>query len=411
MKQIEINKTVLPNGLKVITSFKEGELFSLGVGVKIGSLYEEENNSGISHMIEHMLFKGTSNRDRDKLSDDIEKLAGDFDIYTSYNETMLTIDTMKKYAKDSLEIVSDMFMNAIFPEKEFRLEKKVIIEEIKMTKDDPEDWSYLSLYKTIYPEKWHKYHIAGTVKSVKGLKVNMLKEFYKSYYVPNNTVISIVSSFTHEEVLKLVNSFFSSWQEKPLDELAEENTNFLAKKVVRHKKGIGQVHLLYAFDLQGLSKKEEIVLTLLNEKIGAGANSILFKELRDKRGFAYSLYSDIDFIKNLKMFYIYAGISEENLKDTIEVVDSIISKIRNKEIVINEEAINLLKEIFYINTAIRLEASSYIVDYMLDGEMSYENPDEYKKSLDIIKEISVEDVSLVIDKVFKEPIVHVLLPM
>ncbi|MDF2672634.1 MAG: putative peptidase family [Clostridiales bacterium] len=411
MKQIEINKTILPNGLKLVTSYKEGELFSLGIGVKIGSLYEEENKSGISHMIEHMLFKGTSNRDRDKLSDDIEKLAGDFDIYTSYNETVLTIDTMKKYAKSSLEIVSDMFMNAKFPEKEFRLEKKVIIEEIKMTKDDPEDWSYLSLYKTIYPEKWHKYHIAGTVKSVKGLKINMLKEFYKSYYVPNNTVISIVSSFTHEEVLKLVNRFFSSWQEKPVEELVEESINFLPNKVIRHKKGIGQVHLLYAFDIQCLSKKEEIILTLLNEKIGAGANSILFKELRDKRGYAYSLYSDIDFIKNLKMFYIYAGISEENLKDTIMVVDSIILKIMNKEIVINEESINLLKEIFYINTAIRLEGSSYIVDYMLDGEMSYGNPEEYKKSLEIIKEISVEDVSLVIDKVFKKPIVHVLLPM
>lgn len=410
MKQIETNKTILSNGLRVITSYREGDLFSMGIGIKIGSLYENENNNGISHMIEHMLFKGTFSRNLDKLSDDIEKLAGDFDIYTGYSQTVLTIDTMKKHAMKSLEVISDMLMNASFPESEFKLEKKVIIEEIKMTKDDPEDWSYLSLYRTAYPERWYKYHIAGTIKSVKGLNVNLLKEFHKKYYVPNNTVICIVSSYTHEEVLKMINEYFSTWQEGTLEELKEDIVEILPAKVIRHKKGIGQVHLLYGFDIQGLSEKDEIILTLLNEKIGAGANSILFKELRDKRGYAYSLYSDIDFIKNLKMFYIYAGISEENLKGSIEVIDSIIMKFKNRELMIDEEALNLLKEIFYTNIEIRLESSSHIVDYMLDGELSYGNPEEYKKSLDIMQQISVEDVLQIIDKVFKEPIIHVLMP-
>lgn len=410
MKQIEICKSILPNGLRVITSYREGELFSMGVGIKIGSFYENENNNGISHMIEHMFFKGTLNRNMDRLSDDIEKLAGDFDIYTSYNQTVLTIDTMKKHARDSLEIISDMLINASFPEHEFKLEKNVIIEEIKMTKDDPEDWSYLGLYKTTYPERLHKYHIAGTIKSVKRLKVKVLKEFYKNYYIPNNTVICIVSSFTHEEVLKMINTFFANWQKGSVRDLPAETVEFKPKRVVRHKKGIGQVHLLYGFDIQGLSKKDEIVLTLLNEKIGAGANSILFKELRDKRGYAYSLYSDMDFIKNLKMFYIYAGISQENLNATIEVIDSIIAKLKNKELLIDEASLNLLKEIYYTNTEIRLESSSDIVDYMLDGEMGYENPEEYKKNIEVMQKISMDDVSQVIDKVFKEPVIHILMP-
>lgn len=411
MKEIQINKTILPNGLKIITSYREGNLFSMGVGVKVGSLFENGNNNGISHMIEHMIFKGTTRRNRDILNDDIEKLAGDFDIYTSYNQTVLTIDTMKKHAKDSLDIVSDMLMNASFPEKEFRLEKKVIIEEIKMTKDDPEDWSYLGLYKTAYPERWHKYHIAGTIKSVKGLKVDMLKEFYKNYYVPNNTVICIVSSYTHEEVLEMIDEYFTPWQEKQVEKLIVESVDVKPGKVIRHKKGIGQVHLLYGFDIQNLSKKEEIILSLLNEKIGAGANSILFKELRDKRGYAYSLYSDIDFITNLKMFYIYAGISEENLRATLDVINTIILKLKNRELLIDETSINLLKEIFNTNTEIRLESSSSIVDYLMDGEMNYGNPEEYKLEIELMKEINFEDVLMVIDKVFKEPIIHVLLPI
>lgn len=410
MKQIEINKTILSNGLRVVSSYREGELFSLGVGIKIGSLYENENNNGISHMIEHMLFKGTSNRNLDRLSEDIEKLAGDFDIYTSYNQTVLTIDTMKKHASESLEIISDMLLNASFHEHEFRLEKKVIIEEIKMTKDDPEDWSYLSMYKTTYPERFHKYQIAGTIKSVKSLKVNMLKEFYRKYYVPNNTVISIVSSFTHEEVIQIINKYFSTWEEGRVEDITEEVVKLNPGRVVRHKKGIGQVHLLYGFDIQELSKKDEIILTLLNEKIGAGANSILFKELRDKRGYAYSLYSDMDFIKNLKMFYIYAGISEENLKATIGVIDSIICKLKKAELPIDEASLNLLKEIYYTNTEIRLESSSYVVDFMLDGEMNYGDPEEYKKNLELIQKVCINDVSKVIEKVFKDPVIHILMP-
>lgn len=410
MKQIEINKTILPNGLNVITSYREGNLFSMGVGIKAGSLYENVNNNGISHMIEHMIFKGTTNRNLDALSNDIERLAGDFDIYTSYNQTVLTIDTMKKHGRDSLNIVSDMLMNASFPLKEFRLEKKVIIEEIKMTKDDPEDWSYLGLFKTAFPERSHKYHIAGTIKSLKGINIDMLKEFYRDYYVPNNTVICIVSSFTNDEVLEMVNEFFSSWQEKQVEEIKEDLVDFKPCKVIRHKKGIGQAHLLYGFDIQDLSPREEVILSLINEKIGGGANSILFKELRDKRGLAYSLYSDIDFINNLKMFYIYAGISEENLVPVMEVIDSIINKLKKREIVINEASIDLLKEIFYTNTEIRLESSSSIVDYLIDGVINYHNPLEFKSVLDTIKEIGYEDVMKVIDKVFKEPIIHVLLP-
>lgn len=410
MKDIRINKSILKNGLTVITSYREGSLFSLGAGIKAGSLYENENNNGISHMIEHMLFKGTKNRSLDVLSHDIEKLAGDFDIYTSYNETVLTIDTMKKHGRESLNIVADMFINASFPDKEFRLEKRVIIEEIKMAKDDPEDWSYLSLYKTAYPEWWYKYHIAGTIKSVKSLKVNMLKEFYKSYYVPDNAVICIVSSYTHEEVLEMVSDFFSNWQKGHVKAQVERRAEFKPGRVVRHKKGIGQAHLLYCFDIQGLTRKEEIVLALLNEKIGSGANSILFKELRDKRGYAYSLYSDMDYITNLKMFYIYAGLSEENLKDSIEVIDSIISGLKNRELIIDEAAVTLLKEIFYTNTEIRLESSSAIVDYLLDGEMNYGNPETYKLEIDIIREICSKDVLQVIDKVFKEPLIHMLMP-
>jgi predicted Zn-dependent peptidase len=173
---------------------------------------------------------------------------------------------------------------------------------------------------------------------------------------------------------------------------------------------MGQVHVLYGFDIQHLNKKDEIVLSLINEKIGAGANSVLFKELRDKKGYAYSVYSDVDFIKGLKMFYIYTGISEENLNNTLSIIDEVIEKFNSRELKIDEEAIKLLKEIFYTNTVIRLESSSHLADYMLDGELNYGNPEEYKEVLKIMESVTVDDILRVIDSVLNNPIIHILIP-
>lgn len=410
MKKIEADKSMLDNGLKIITSYRDSDIFSMAVGVKVGSLYEDESNNGISHMIEHMLFKGTSSRNVEVLNDDIERLAGNFDVYTTYHQTVLSVDVMKDKAEDSFEIMSDMLMRAVFPEKEFRLEKKVIIEEIKMSKDDAEDASYLGLYKAAFPKEHYKYHIAGTIKSVKSIKIEMVKQFYEDYYRPNNTVICVVSSYTHEEIVEMVRKYFDRWERRECQNLVETKHEFVPQRVLRSKTGMAQTHLLYGFDIQELEKREQVALTLLNEKIGAGANSVLFRELRDRKGYAYNVYSDVDFIPNLKMFYIYAGISEENLKDTIEIIDGVIASCRENSLGLDENGLKLIKQRFLTDTTIALESSSHIVDYILDGELDYGNPLIYQEFLQIMDEIDVNDIRNVISKVFKEPITHILSP-
>lgn len=410
MRDISVNKTVLPNGLKIITSHRESDIFSLGVGIKVGSLYEDEKLNGVSHMIEHMLFKGTQKRDVDRINDDIERLAGDLDIYTTYHQTVLTIDIMKNKARAALELISDMLVNPIFPEDEFKLEKKVIMEEIKMEGDDSEDLSYLGLYKQAFPKDYYKYHIAGTLKSVKAIKVDVLKDFYKSYYRPNNVVICIVSSLQHSDIVELIKEYFGSWEPGEITEIDERKADILPSRVEKYKEGISQTHVLYGFDIQGLSKKEEAALTLLNEKIGAGANSVLFKELRDKRGLAYSVYSNIDFLINLKLFYIYAGVSDENLGDTVEIIESVIEDFKWGSIDIGDETIDIVRDIFKTHTAIAMESSSHMVDYLLDGELDSGNPLEFMEMLKLMDSINSKDIKDVIQKVLKNPVVHILRP-
>lgn len=410
MRWIDIKKRILSNGMRLITVKNESDLFSIGVGIRAGSLFEDECDSGISHMIEHMLFKGTSSRDVEKLNDDMERLAGDIDIYTTYHETVLTAGVMKDKARDCLDIISDILMRSIFPPKELNLEKKVIVEEIKMTKDDLEDFSYLGLYRAAFPDRWHKYMIAGSIKSVRSMKRQSLIDFYKSFYVPKNTVICIASSYDNSEILNMVENFFGEWQGGDQKEIPDECHPVVPQKVVRRKKGIEQAHILYGFDISGLSRREQIALAVLNKRIGSSPNSILFREMRDKKGYAYNVYSDMDLIKGIGLFYIYAAVSRENLKKSTALIDDIVSRFNKGLTAVDDESIKTIREMFQTDYAASMESPTHTVDYLLDGEIGYGSPLEYQNVLDIMESINADDVRNIANKLLKDPVIHILQP-
>ncbi|HBM75621.1 MAG TPA: hypothetical protein DD429_08720, partial [Clostridiaceae bacterium] len=410
MKEIDIDKTVLSNGLSIVTSTRESDIFSIGVGIRVGSLYEDARHNGVSHIVEHMLFKGTGSRDIDKINDDIESLAGDFDIYTTYNETVLSANIMKSRAEKCIEIISDMLMNSSFLPKEFSMEKKVVVEEIKLEKDDPEDSAYIGLYKRVLPNSWRKLYITGSIKSVKSLNVKYAKEYYDKFYVPGNTVICIVSSYTHKEIVDMITRYFGNWQGAGNQVLHEREKGIFSQKYVSHKKGIGQAHILYGFDISGLSRKEEVALLLLNKKIGSGSNSVLFRELRDKKGYAYNVYSDMDIIKGIRMFYIYAAVSKENIKNTLKAIDIVVDKFASGEIDFKSRSVQLMKDVFLTDTSASMESSAHTVDYLLEGELNYRNPSEYQKVLSIMEGINEDDIKDTAHDVLKNPFVYILSP-
>lgn len=410
MREIDLKRTILKNRLRVITVKRDSDIFSLAAGIKVGSLYENMDNNGISHMVEHMLFKGTASRSMDRISMDIEGLAGDLDIYTTYHQTMLNISVMKDMGHKCVELVADMFMNATFPRKEFSLEKKVIIEEIKMERDDHEEASYLGMYRAACPDVWYKYHIAGTIKSVRSIKNEDLIKYYRSYYVPENSALCIVSPFEHEEIVSMAEECFGLWNGECSGSFSEMQSQITPKRIVRHKRGIGQAHILYGFDARGINRREEIALVLLNRKIGAGPGSILFKELRDNKGYAYNVYSDMDLVKGLKMFYIYAAVSPENAGDTIKIIDEAVSRLREKRQEISDEWMGLVRNIFLTDTLTAMESSSHMADYLLDGELNHQNPEEYRRVLETMESIGAEDVMEVAEKILKDPMVYVLTP-
>lgn len=204
----DLNKYTLENGIRLITIKKDTQLASINLGVKIGSIYENIENRGIAHFVEHMLFKGTNNRNNEKLNEELEARAGEYNAYTDYTSTVYSITALREEFIKSLELISDMVKNSNFPEEEIEKERGVILAEIRTSRDDIEDYSYRKTMEYAFKESPIRINTIGTDESVKSFNRETLVNFYNSYYVPNNVYITVVSSMEHDEVLKLVQNIF-----------------------------------------------------------------------------------------------------------------------------------------------------------------------------------------------------------
>lgn len=402
--------TELANGIKLITIKKSTELASVHVGIKIGSLYEKRNEKGISHFIEHMLFKGTEKRNNAELNNELEDRGGDFNAYTDYGCTVFCMTVLKEELKPSVELLSDMVINSNFPEDEIQKERGVILAEIRSSKDDVEELSYRKVHEAAFRQSPLRYDTIGTEASVKKFDREQIYSFYRKYYVPNNCYITVVSPYGHETVAGFISEYFDGWSrgEFKLPKVKTENNR--PGKAITVKKDIEQGVILYAYTFYGLSKKEEMALRILNNKFGESSNSVLFRELREERGLAYDVYSELDASNYIKVLYIYTSVSEENIENTMNIIDKCLEDLISGKIIFDDRTIYLMKKILKTAVATTMEDSSELGNYVLhqyiDGEDIYEFLNDMKK----LDEIKTEDIMDVAQKILTMPTIHVLMP-
>ncbi|WP_085829480.1 M16 family metallopeptidase [Clostridium massiliodielmoense] len=405
----DLNKYTLENGIRLITIKKDTQLASINLGVKIGSIYENIENRGIAHFVEHMLFKGTNNRNNEKLNEELEARAGEYNAYTDYTSTVYSITALREEFIKSLELISDMVKNSNFPEEEIEKERGVILAEIRTSRDDIEDYSYRKTMEYAFKESPIRINTIGTDESVKSFKRETLVNFYNSYYVPNNVYITVVSSMEHDEVLKLVQKYFSNWDSK---EVLRENIicekNIPLKKV-SYKKDIEQSTIIYLYTFHNLSKKEELALRILNYKLGESANSLLFRKLREEKGLAYDVYSELDATKNVKILNIYTAVNEEDVDESINVIDKTINDIINKKIILDDTSIALMKKVLKTAVVQTLEDATELGNYILHQVMDNEDIYEFVDDMKSMKTIKGEDIYNAARKVLNNPTIHILL--
>src|SRR3712207_6410555 len=318
---------------------------AINLGVKIGSIYENKDEKGIAHFVEHMLFKGTKNRDNKTLNEELEQRAGEYNAYTDYTATVYSITALKEELEKSLELFSDMAQNSIFSEEEMEKERGVILAEIRTSKDDIEDYSYKKTIEYAFKKSPIRINTIGTDKSVKSFTRENLVNFYEKYYVPNNTYITVVSSKNHEEVLKLVEKYFANWKTKEVKRSKVIYEDNISCKKISYKKDIEQSTIIYLYTFHNLDKKEELALRILNYKLGESANSLLFRKLREEKGLAYDIYSELDATKNVKILNIYTAVNEEDVEESLKLIDNIISDIVNEKIILDDSSVALMKKV------------------------------------------------------------------
>ncbi|WP_035291471.1 pitrilysin family protein [Clostridium sp. KNHs214] len=408
-KYFDIKETTFHNGLKIISIKKDTRIASINLAVKIGSLYEHKNEKGICHFIEHMLFKGTTNRNNEKLNDELEQLGGEYNAYTDYTSTVYTVTSLCEELDKAVELLSDMTMNSIFNEDELEKERGVILAEIRTSKDDIEDYSFRRINSMAFKESPIKYDTIGQEETVKRFSREDLMNYYKNYYVPNNSCIVVVSSYEHEEVVELIEKYFNEWRRKKTEKseiVIEEN---IPMREISTKKDMEQSTIMYLYTFHKLEKNKELVLKILNHKLGESSNSILFRELREKRGLAYDVYTNLDLTKGVKNIYIYTSVAREDVKEALQVIDNCINGIKEEKITFDSKAIELMKKILKTSVAATIEDSAALCSYVLGQVLEEEDVYEFEKDINNLENIVKEDIYKVARNVFNNPTVHVLL--
>ena len=405
------NTIILPNGLKVITIKKDTRLASINIGVNIGSLYEDEKELGMSHFVEHMLFKGTKNRSNEQLNRELEFLGGDYNAYTDYISTVYSITCLDEEFEKGIELLSDMVLNSSFDEKEMKNEKGVVLSEIKSDKDDIEDLSISRTHEYAFDKSALRNSIAGTEEHVKRFKRKQVYDFYKKYYTPDNCVIVTVSAFSHEQMQKIITDLFGKWEGKSHKKakiIKEENKDIVK---TTYKSQIEQGTVTYLCEFKEVCEKDKLPLKILSYKLAESSNSILFRELREERGLAYDVYSQMDLDENVNTMNIFTSVREESIDEVIEVIDKAILDIKNKDINFDEDMLCMMKKTHKTGVVSTLEDCSSLCSYVLVQSLAGKDITEFINSMEELETLTGEDIYRVCNKYLNKPTIHILKPM
>ena len=404
----DVKTHILKNGLEVITIKKNTQISSINIGIKVGALNESLEEKGISHYIEHMIFKGTKNRTFQKLNDELEALGGEYNVFTDYSQTVYSISCLEEELKNAIELLSDMLINSEFPEEEIDKERGVILAEIRSSKDNIEDISFKRVNEAAFEKSALRFDVAGLDKNVKGFNRNELYQYYKKYYVPNNSLITMVSSLSHDEAIKEIEKHFDNWEAKKLINLNIKDEKNKCVKKITTKENIELSTIVYLFTFYDLNKEDELALRILNHRLGESANSLLFREVRENRGLAYDIYSHLDITKNVKTLYIYTAVDEEDIEAASNAIEEIFRDIKTKKILIGDNDLNIMKKVHKTAVISTLEDSTELCSYILSQSLEGEDIFEFLKDMENLNNITADEIYEVANKVLNNPTIHIL---
>lgn len=398
MTDIVYKKIHLDNGIRVVAEqIPTVKSVSLGVWVGVGSRDESDKESGMSHFIEHMFFKGTSHRSAHDISMEIDSIGGELNAFTTRESTTFYVKILDEHLAKGIDIISDIFLHSAFLKKEMDKEKQVILEEIKMVEDDPEDFIHDMHSLMVWDGNPLARSILGTVETIQGMKRDSLIEYISHHYHPENIVISAAGNFEFTKLIKLLNKNIGKFRNP--GSLNKRIPPLLKSGILTKKKTTEQVH--FCLGTKGLPQghKDRYALYAMSSILGSSMSSRLFQEVREKRGLVYTIYSYIASFTDSGLLNIYAGTSVEALPKVLELVMKEIRKIEKSGI--SRDEMKRVKNQMKGNLMLGLESTSNRMSRLARDEMylgKYCSPAEI---ISEIEKVTPSKVQHLTDELFK----------
>ena len=326
---MELLYHTLENGIRVVHLRTNGMVAHCGLVINTGSRNERDNEHGMVHFIEHMLFKGTRKRKTYHILSSLEDAGGELNAYTTKEETAIHASVLKEEFEKAVDIISDITFNSVFPSKEIEKEKDVIIEEINSYLDDPAELIFDDFEEMIFPGQPIGRNILGTPVTVKSFTQKALFEFFSGNYKTNQMVFCSVGNIPDEKVVRLVNKYFGAVTSN-IKKGRKYKPSFYTKSTVTKKMDTNQDHCIIGNVAYNIKDKRRIGMFLLNNLLGGqGLNSRLNLSLREKNGLAYNVESNYNAYVDTGVFSIYFGTDRQNLEKSIAITLLELNKLRN----------------------------------------------------------------------------------
>jgi predicted Zn-dependent peptidase len=395
----DIQKHTLPNGVVVITEpMEQVRSVSVGIWVRTGSRREPSRVNGITHFIEHMVFKGTERRSAEQIAREVDSVGGMLDAFTSKEMICFNTKVLDEHLPLAFDVLADLVLRPRFDREDIEKEKGVILEEIKMDQDNPD-----YLVHEIFTQGFWRGHglglpILGTPKTVRGFDRSAVTGCYRDWFAPQNLVITAAGHLQHQQLLDLVHKEFAGLQAGGAV-ASEKAPRTTAHITLKKKRELEQAHVCLGVAAYPMAHEKRFAIALLNNILGGGMSSRLFQNIREKRGLAYAVYSDVSPYRDTGLLSIYVGTA---LKTVPEVVGLVMAEFRDlKQNPVPAEELRRAKDYLKGSLMLSLESTSARMSNLARQELYFGHFFTMDELLASIEQVTAEEVQRIACELFE----------
>jgi predicted Zn-dependent peptidase len=402
-----IELSTLPGGIRVITdTVPSVESVAIGIWADVGTRHENMADNGVAHMVEHMMFKGTPTRSAVQIAEEIENVGGHMNAYTSREITAYHIHLLREDMPLALNVLADIIQNPVLPEEEIARERSVIVQEIGMTLDTPDDWVFDLHQEVSFPNQTLGAPILGKTEIVQNMSRDTLSDYVTRFYTPGRLVVSASGNLEHTDIVKRVQDSLANL---PQDTKSDIVPAAYKGGEVRVQKELEQSHVVLGFEGLARTDDDYYAATTLATLMGGGMSSRLFQEIREKRGLVYSVFSFHHSYQDTGQFAIYAGCSESKLTELVPVLCEEIGKATRP---VSEGELNRAKSQLKASLLMGRESMMTRAGMQARQLIHFGDILDIRKKIALIDALTVADIARVAKKIFAtEPTLAALGPL